>query len=341
MPMEINIIDNITSWQELESEWHALVESSAINMPFLSYVYQRNWWETIGGGEWPADNSSLRIITARKAGKLVGIAPLFFTQKQGHQPALHFIGSYEVSDYLDFIVSEEDTAEFIPAVLSFLHQHPDSTNKQLDLYNILDSSSSLPIIREQASLNHWEYQEEIIQPSPYLSIPENWDQYMATLNKKYRHEIRRKLRRAEETELHCYVVTDPLTLDEEINSFIEMMALDPEKEAFLSGKMREHIMTTAKIAFEQGWLHLAYLTINNEKAASYMNFLINNHLLIFNSSWNRNFSHYSPGWVLLAKVIKWAIKHDVKIVDFMRGDEAYKYQFGGVDRFVIRATLSL
>lgn len=339
--MEFNIIDNPASWHEINAEWHALVESCAINMPFLSYVYQRNWWETLGGGEWPAENSFLRIITARKAGKLIGIAPLFLTQKEDHEPALHFIGSYEVSDYLDFIVSEYDSPEFIPALLNFLNQHPDPSLKRLDLFNILDSSSSLPIIREQVSLNHWEYREEIIQPSPYLTIPENWDQYMATLSKKYRHEIRRKLRRAEETELHCYVVTDPLTLDEEIYSFIDMMALDPEKEAFLTDTMRGHIATTAKIAFDQGWLHLAYLIINNEKAASYMNFLINNHLLIFNSAWNRNFSQYSPGWVLLAKVIKWAIKHNIKIVDFMRGDEAYKYQFGGVDRFVVRATLSL
>jgi CelD/BcsL family acetyltransferase involved in cellulose biosynthesis len=48
----------------------------------------------------------------------------------------------------------------------------------------------------------------------------------------------------------------------------------------------------------------------------------------------------SPGWVLLARQIEWAISAGFKEVDLMRGDEGYKYQFGGVDRFVWRAVLS-
>jgi CelD/BcsL family acetyltransferase involved in cellulose biosynthesis len=39
--------------------------------------------------------------------------------------------------------------------------------------------------------------------------------------------------------------------------------------------------------------------------------------------------------VLLAKVIIWAIEHGLAEVDMMRGDEVYKYRFGGIDRHVV------
>jgi CelD/BcsL family acetyltransferase involved in cellulose biosynthesis len=36
----------------------------------------------------------------------------------------------------------------------------------------------------------------------------------------------------------------------------------------------------------------------------------------------------------------WCIQQGRDAFDFMRGDEEYKYHFGGVDRFVLKATLS-
>jgi CelD/BcsL family acetyltransferase involved in cellulose biosynthesis len=47
------------------------------------------------------------------------------------------------------------------------------------------------------------------------------------------------------------------------------------------------------------------------------------------------FTADSPGWVLLAKEINWAIEQGMTEVDLMRGDEDYKYRFGGIDRHVI------
>jgi CelD/BcsL family acetyltransferase involved in cellulose biosynthesis len=45
----------------------------------------------------------------------------------------------------------------------------------------------------------------------------------------------------------------------------------------------------------------------------------------------------SPGWVLLANTIQWCCENGRYEFDFMRGDEEYKYRFGGVNRFVMRA----
>jgi CelD/BcsL family acetyltransferase involved in cellulose biosynthesis len=39
--------------------------------------------------------------------------------------------------------------------------------------------------------------------------------------------------------------------------------------------------------------------------------------------------------------LQWANEHQRDELDFMRGDEEYKYRFGAVDRHVMRATIKV
>jgi CelD/BcsL family acetyltransferase involved in cellulose biosynthesis len=90
-------------------------------------------------------------------------------------------------------------------------------------------------------------------------------------------------------------------------------------------------------AYRAGWLQLAFITVADQKAAAYLNFDYNDHIWIYNSGINFKFQNLSPGWVLLSNLIQWALDNGKEGIDMMRGDETYKYRFGGVDRFVTRA----
>ena len=59
---------------------------------------------------------------------------------------------------------------------------------------------------------------------------------MAGLDKKQRHEIRRKLRRAAEGSAPAKfeVLQDPATLESSIDEFLDLMSHDPEKARFLN-----------------------------------------------------------------------------------------------------------
>jgi CelD/BcsL family acetyltransferase involved in cellulose biosynthesis len=103
--------------------------------------------------------------------------------------------------------------------------------------------------------------------------------------------------------------------------------------------MRQHIHNTARVALENGWLHLAFYTLGGAKAAANLSFLWDNRVWLYNSGWDWEFRSFSPGWLLLANLIRWATENGISAFDFMRGDENYKYKFGGVDRYVERAVL--
>ena len=128
-------------------------------------------------------------------------------------------------------------------------------------------------------------------------------------------------------------------MDAEIEDFFYLMVQDDEKKSFLTEKMRVQMHTSMKAAFQAGWLQLAFLEINGEKAAGYLNFDFNNHIWVYNSGMDYKYREYSPGWVLLGYLLRWANEQGRVAFDFMRGDEDYKYRFGGVDRYVVRATI--
>jgi len=328
--------------QNLESDWNTLLANSSVHVPFLRFEYLETWWQTRGGGEWP-DHAELIIITARKDGRLVGIAPLFLAEWEG-QPTLLLLGSIEISDYLDLIARPDDLPAFGHKLLAFLtnsdNKLPDW--KRIDLYNVLDCSPSLPVLMSAAQSQNLDYHQEPFRPALTIPLPGDWETYLAGIDKKQRHEIRRKMRRAYNGELpvRWYIVRDAETLDREIDNFIVLMEQDPEKATFLTPLMRETFRQTIHCAFDAGCLHLSFLEVGDQKAAGYLSFDYENQLWVYNSGMSRSLNEYSPGWVLLGELLQWANANGRKAFDFMRGDEDYKFRFGAQKRDVMRVTIT-
>ncbi len=326
---------------ELTTEWNALLEQSSSHVPFLRSEYLADWWATRGGGEWP-DDSSLTLISAREGGRLIGIAPLFIAEHEGKKQLL-LLGSIEISDYLDFICREDDLERFISGLLGFIKTHiiDSGLAAGIDLYNIVESSPTLALLEEQAEALNLHFDIRKLQHSPFIPLPETWEAYLNNLDKKQRHEIRRKMRRASEgeTQLNLYFTADAGRLEDDMEDFFELMAQDEAKEDFLSPLMREQMKSVMRCAFHEDCLQLAFLETNGRKVAAYMSFDFLKRIWVYNSGLDRDYMEYSPGWVLLGLLLQWAIENQRQEFDFMRGDEDYKYKFGAVDRFVMRVTI--
>ena len=323
-------------FSEIPAEaWNELASAGICDTPFARHEMLSEWWTTLGGGEW--QDADLVLVSASENGRLIGIAPLFKAEYQGRD-ALLLVGSIEVSDYLDLIVRAADLARFLSGLLDFLAS--DACGQlRLDWYNIPDDSPTLPALRAEVEKRGWTYEEEIYRPTPRISLEGGFDAYLSRLDKKQRHEIRRKMRRAAENPapVRFYLVEEAEQLDSEIEAFLELMSHDTNKAEFLRPAMRQHVAAVMRTAFQQGYLWLAFLTIDNSKAAASINFDYKNKLWGYNSGVSRDFMELSPGWVLLTHEIQWACEHGRYEFDFMRGDEEYKYRFGGVDKHVMRA----
>ena len=331
--MSIEFIRDLDAWSRLEPEWNALLSRSAANYPFLRHEYQRAWWEHLGGGEWPSGD--LRIAVWRDEGALRGIAPLFRGARAGEM-RWFFIGSVEISDYLDVIVAREDHPAFCAALLDSLGALPDSEFQVLDLFNLRAASPTAATLEAGAARREWKAERESLQVCPVLVLPGSWEEYLATLDKKDRHEIRRKLRRGEGGE-------EPTELKiagaGEVEDFLRLMTTDPNKAGFLTPVMRDQFRSIAQAMEAGGMLQLAFLQIQGRNVAGFFNFDYGNRIWVYNSGMDPKYAASSPGWILLALLVRRAIEQGREAFDFMRGSESYKFQWGGVGEQIHRLTI--
>ncbi len=338
--MQLDLIRSSEAFEALADEWNQLLSNSASHVPFLRHEYLLTWWRTLGGGEWKS--GELCLVTARRSdGQLCAAAPLFFTQNREGEPALMLLGSIEISDYLDVLALPGQLQPFLEELFAYLDLADLPPWRVLDWYNLLENSPTLAAMQSAAASRGWIYHQEQLQHCPYIPLPGDWEAYLASIDKKQRHEIRRKMRRAESAEVpvRWYIAADESKLDAEIEDFLRLMGTDAEKQAFLTDVMRTQMRAAVWAAFRAGWLQLAFLEVDGKKAAGYLNFDFGNRIWVYNSGLDYEYGSYSPGWVLLGYLLQWANENRRESFDFMRGDEDYKYRFGAVDRFIVRATV--
>ena len=266
--------------------WNALVEQSIADTPFSRYEYLSEWWKTIGGGEWKS--AELVLVSATENNQLVGIAPLFIAEYDGQQ-ALMLLGSIEISDYLDLIVCEADLPRFLSELIDFLASSHAGNWSAIDWYNLPDSSPTLAALKMESERIGWNYHEEIYRPTPRIALNGSFEEYLSRIDKKQRHEIRRKMKRAAESDLNVRftIVDKGADIDTEINTFFDLMVQDPNKENFLHPAMREQMTVTIRSAFANNYLWLAYLEIDGVKVAASLNFDYKNKLWGYNSGVTR------------------------------------------------------
>jgi hypothetical protein len=339
--MQISLHTDQMEFEKLSSVWNRLLNRSITDVPFLRHEYLSLWWETFGGGEW--DSGELFIGVGRDdEDEVIGIAPFFRPEESGESPRLMFLGSIEISDYLDFVIPKPDLGEFIESLFQALEPLDRNEWVNLDLYNLPDWSPSVKLLTESAEKRGWKVSREIYQPCPMIALPASWEDYLSSIKKKQRHEMRRKLRRADSypEPVRFHIVSKEDDLEKMIEVYLELMSYDTRKQDFLSAPMRANVRNLVRIGIHNEYLLLVFLYVGDTPAATYMHFDYGNRIWVYNSGINPKYLDLSPGWVLLGKTIQWGIEHGREALDFMRGNEEYKYRLGGVDRNVFRLVIS-
>ncbi len=329
-------IDRLTTLEQLaaiRTEWNALLAHNAINEVFLTWEWQDAWWRAYSHGE-------LFVLVGRDAhGALHGIAPWFIDTRRPEERVLRPIGCVDVTDYLDIIAPQARREAFCSSLAAYLHAHSDAFTR-INLCNVHGQSPSLvdlPAALERVGFQVTLRPQEVC---PVIQLPDTFEGYLESLDKKQRHEARRKLRRAENAEerVAWHLVGPNDDLEAALETFLRLMAAShPQKAAFLrEAHNREFFKLVMPRMAACGWLQLAFLTAGGVPIASYLNFDYDNRILVYNSGLQpEGYAHLSGGIVLLLHLIRHAIECGRREFDFLRGNEEYKYRMGGKDRPVI------
>ena len=330
--MHTTLYQSPQAFTALADEWNTLLHHSSTDVPFLTLEWQSTWWQHFGYSD------PLLLYAFRdEAGALCGIAPLFRNCETGRRE-LNTLGCADVSDYLDMIVAPGCEQAVFDALLDALSAPATEGRPEwdaLDLCNIPEASPTREALSAVARARGWRAEASLQEVCPIIRLPATWDDYVATLDKKERHELRRKLRRAEQSDhqVGWHITAGEDSLDADLDAFITLLVKSrPDKAAFMTDTMRHFFHTVGHAAQRAGWLQLAFLTVNGDRAAGYMNFDYGNRIMVYNSGLDtQNFQWLSPGIVLTGYLIQHAIENERAVFDFLRGAEDYKYRMGGQD----------
>jgi CelD/BcsL family acetyltransferase involved in cellulose biosynthesis len=332
--MQTTLYTTPAGFDSLAADWNVLVERSFTNVPFLRLEWQQTWWTHLGEGDL------LLVAVRADDGQLLGLAPLFRLDRITHL-SLNTIGCVDVSDYLDLIVARGHEAAVYEALLDALASPDAPAWDTWSLCNIPAASPTLTLLPKLASARGYTVSKSVQEVCPIVRLPSTWDEYLALLGKKDRHELRRKMRRAEEAGATLYLTRGQESLDADIDAFIDLLIKSrPDKAEFMDASMRAFFHAAAHAAQRAGWLLLSFAEVEGVKAAAYLNFDYANTVMLYNSGFDmERFGHLSLGNALAGWSIQHAIEQGRTAFDFLRGNEVYKYRLGGVDTEIYRLEL--
>jgi CelD/BcsL family acetyltransferase involved in cellulose biosynthesis len=187
----------------------------------------------------------------------------------------------------------------------------------------------------------WTLNVEREDVCPVVTLPEatELDAYLSTLGKKSRHEIRRKLRRAEAAgEVRLETSADPLA---DLPSFIDLHqrrwgadGLFPPTPG--GDASRKFVHRLFELLAPDGTIGLSFLSVGDRRIAAGIHLETADSVLYYNAGVDPDAYDLSPGVVLIAKYVERALADGKRRFDFLRGDEGYKYEWGAVDEPIQR-----
>ncbi|MDO8451678.1 MAG: GNAT family N-acetyltransferase [bacterium] len=243
---------------------------------------------------------------------------------------LSFSGGTDLSDYMDIIGPEESKASAWNEILEYCKKEKIAS---LRLHNIPENSATLGFFQTLPKKDIVITREDT---TPILKLPRTWDQYLASLSRHKRHEIKRKTRNFEHQypDAHAIVSEHP---DHDIAQLFDLMRQNPDKKRFLTVQM-EHFFRKIVDEFREVVI-LELLVFGSKSCAASLSFITPHTQLLYNSGYCLD--NPGAGLYLHAKSIQRAIETNRGVYNFLQGDERYKYDFGAKDFMVYAVSLAL
>jgi CelD/BcsL family acetyltransferase involved in cellulose biosynthesis len=322
--LEISEVRQAKQLALLEEEWRALIDRAPDATLFQTWEWQSTWWRHYGHGR-------LWVLTAREAGSLVGLAPLYVSRYYGlplRQVAFMGTGA---SDYLDFLALPERAEACRDAFLEHLARHRRRWDL-VDLQQLREGTALAQATAPRGLCLRRMHQETC----PYVPLAADWDGFAATVGKKLRSNIgyyRRLL--AREFEAECDTVTNgelAATMEELFQLHQRRWRRRGLPGAFARPHARRFHHEVAQQLLDRGWLRLHRLRLNGETRAALYCFRYGNKGYYYLGGFEPSLARYSLGTVLTAHAIADAIEGGAREFDFLRGDEPYKYAWKAAER---------
>lgn len=166
--------------------------------------------------------------------------------------------------------------------------------------------------------------------SPELDISRiGWEDYVGSLSKSLRAEVRRSFRRLEAEGMSWRLASDPERLPADMRSLFELHGerWGERASGALAGRRMAFHSEFAALALERGWLRLWLGEAGGSTVVAWYGFRFGGAEWFYQAGRSPDWHRFSVGTVATAHSIRMAMKDGVPRYRFLRGDEPYKRRF--------------
>jgi CelD/BcsL family acetyltransferase involved in cellulose biosynthesis len=302
----------------LEPAWWALWRRCPTATPFQSPAWLLNWWRHFSPGP-------LRTIAVWEGESLVGLAPCYLEEESGR---LLPIG-ISLSDYLDVLVepAASGVGERLVEAMHTTDWHSWEFSELQPSAAALTLDMNAPATPQGAC--------------PVLALSGGEDLATCVPARK-RRQLRRAVARARargETRIER-VGDHPAEFLEHLLRLHRARWISRGEPGILDDarvqRFHEHALPQMLMA---GLARCYTIRIAGEIVGAYYGFLDRGRAYAYLGGFDPAFSEESPGSILMGHAIAEAAREGASEFHFLRGQERYKYDWGGVDRWNQRRVL--
>jgi CelD/BcsL family acetyltransferase involved in cellulose biosynthesis len=306
-------------------EWNRL--ATLAGSPFLTYEWVSSWWEALGDGQLlcallPSPDGSLRggaCCRLSPAGQLTSTTESAY--------------SYEWSVMAEDDAARRDVWDAIARFgarrihLDLLPDRPDGAGAACDGL----ARGGYRLIRSRSEV------------SPYLPLPDSWEELLGSISKNLRHKWRRSRRALDRNGgLVLRTTCNEADVERDLDIFLGLEAAGWKGRAgtaIVCDPRAELLYRTfARAAARQGWLRLSILESHGTPVAAAYGCAFAGRAFRLKSAFDEHYAEHSPGLVLLAEELQRSIDEGLTEYDFLGSAEFHKLRWGSQtrDRVTVR-----
>src|SRR5450759_4389911 len=316
--LQCELVRDFARLEELSDHWERLGRGSASEI-FQRFAWTRAFWKTCGS------KFSVCSLVVHDGAEIVGILPL-----ASDGETIRFLAE---GDYNDLICEERWAPTVLAASMGALFEMPVRwgtcvlDNLSADSRIVRHLPALPPSLRKKLDLGFaW--------PCPTIVAEEGRDVFGRLAQKESLRRHQNKLQR--EGRLTFRHVESRREIYQHLPSFFQQhiarRALLGQRSHFCNPETRAFYAALVDELDPRSELRFAVLELEGRPVAYHFGFQLNGKLLWYQSAFDVDLWHCSPGEVLIRKLLEYAHEVRLREFDFTVGGEMYKSRFANLTR---------
>lgn len=322
-------ITSIEQFLSMADTWNALLLDSGMATIFLSWEWLFTWTNCFVNSD-----RSLFVLGIYHANEIIGLAP-FYLQKVKHKLVslreIRFLGSPDIgSDYLDVISRSNCEKQVADIIYDYLFRHAHMEWDELHLTDIPAESHFLLHFMNRVEADGKFKEVHRCAVMPQTVLPDSADAFYAGLSSKRRSRLRQDMRRLcqqGETEHFTYSAMD---FQQGLDRFF---GLYDTKSEHNSVKLYPFLCRLGEFTQARNSLQIDILCSNGRDVAGLLHLRYGKRLFLLLMVVDKQFNRkISLGNLLVCKCMQNAVADGIRLYDFLKGDEEYKFHWASHTR---------